>query len=282
VGGTVVFDGRFDAAAAVQTIADERCNVVLAVPTMLNRLMALDESELIKISKDQLRIVASGGARLDPQLVSGLQQRFGPVLHNLYGATEASYITIATPTDLLADPACAGRPPLGVDVAIVRGGEILPNSQTGDIYVRSASQVSRYTDGSTKETFRGMIKTGDTGHFDSDGRLVVEGRSDGMIVSGGENVFLEQVEMVLARSASIQDAKVVAVPDADFGQRLVAVVSPAFDGKVDIDDLRRHVANELSRACVPRQFIVVPEIPRTATGKVSKAMLDELVENASQ
>ncbi len=97
-GATLVFDGRFSAERAVATMLAENCTAFVAVPTMLKRIMDLDDAVLQPLS-GRLRILGSGGARLDPDLVTAVTERFGPVLHNLYGATEVSYITIATPAD---------------------------------------------------------------------------------------------------------------------------------------------------------------------------------------
>lgn len=183
-GATVVMDRRFKAQPSLDLLVEHRCTAVMMVPTMLRRLMDLDES-----------------------LVRSVQRRFGAVLHNLYGATEASYITIATPEDLAAAPTTAGRTPFGVQVAIISGGLPVAAGESGQIFVRSGSQISKYTNGTSKETLGGtsketldgMLNTGDTGRFDAAGRLFVEGRSDGMIISGGENVFPEEVELALTR-----------------------------------------------------------------------------------
>lgn len=283
LGATVVLSGKFDAEATIRTLSSQRCSVFVAVPTMLQRIMSLPDSTLASLPSRQLRIIGSGGARLDPRLFATIARRFGPVIHNLYGATEASYITIATPEDLAADPACAGRPPLGVQLAIMHDGRPAPAGQAGDIYVRTHSQISRYTDGGTRPTHRGMVRTGDIGRLDDQGRLVVVGRADGMIVSGGENVFPEEVELVLAQHPAISDAKVVPVDDPDFGQRFVAIVVPADPARPpDLDALNDHIATMLARSRVPRRYVVVPEIPRTASGKVSRATLDNLLDETAQ
>jgi fatty-acyl-CoA synthase len=143
---------------------------------MLRRFMDLGADQLDRIDTDRLRMIASGGAKLDTSLVLSVGERFGPVLHNLYGATEASYVTIATPEDLAAEPTTAGRPPLGVEVAIIRDGQSVPAGESGQIFVRSGSQISKYTNGTSKETLRGMLNTGDTGRIDTAGRLFVEVR----------------------------------------------------------------------------------------------------------
>ncbi|HEY9312309.1 AMP-binding protein [Williamsia sp.] len=276
-GATVVMDRRFKAPNSLAMLIEQRCTAVMMVPTMLRRLMDLDADELSGVDRSTLRMIASGGAKLDESLVRSVQRQFGHVLHNLYGATEASYITIATPEDLAVAPTTAGRPPLGVEVAIVSGGVRVPEGQTGQIYVRSGSQISTYTNGTSKETLDGMLNTGDTGRFDASGRLFVEGRSDGMIISGGENVFPEEVELALGRHPDISDVAVVTVPDDDFGQRLRAFVVPREGATLDAVDVKTYVSTELSRSRVPRDVLLVPELPRGAQGKVTRLTLDALV-----
>ena len=277
-GATVVMDRRFRAPESLNLLVEHRCTAMMVVPTMLRRLMDLDDEQLRRIDHGRLRMIASGGAKLDASLVLAVGERFGPVLHNLYGATEASYVTIATPDDLAAEPTTAGRPPLGVEVAIIRDGARVPTGESGQIFVRSGSQISKYTNGTSKETLDGMLNTGDTGRLDAAGRLFVEGRSDGMIISGGENVFPEEVELALGRHPDIVDAAVVAVPDADFGQRLRVFVVPRDGADVETADVKTYIGAELSRSRVPRDVIVVPDLPRGAQGKVTKTTLDALAQ----
>ena len=144
--------------------------------------------------------------------------------------------------------------------------------------MRSGSQISKYTNGTSKETLNGMLNTGDTGRLDAAGRLFVEGRSDGMIISGGENVFPEEVELALGKHPDIVDAAVVAVSDQDFGQRLRAFVVPRDGADVVVADVKSYIGTELSRSRVPRDVIVVPDLPRGAQGKVTKTTLDALAE----
>ncbi|MCK0519809.1 AMP-binding protein [Williamsia sp. DF01-3] len=277
-GATVVMDRRFRAPESLSLLVEHRCTAMMVVPTMLRRFMDLDDEQLRRIDHGRLRMIASGGAKLDASLVLAVAERFGPVLHNLYGATEASYVTIATPADLAAEPTTAGRPPLGVEVAIIRDGARVPTGESGQIFVRSGSQISKYTNGTSKETLNGMLNTGDTGRLDAAGRLFVEGRSDGMIISGGENVFPEEVELALGKHPDIVDAAVVAVSDQDFGQRLRAFVVPRDGADVVVADVKSYIGTELSRSRVPRDVIVVPDLPRGAQGKVTKTTLDALAQ----
>ncbi|WP_051092637.1 AMP-binding protein [Jongsikchunia kroppenstedtii] len=276
LGSTFVMDRRFDAERSVALAAEHRVTAIIGVPTTLRRLMDLGPERLAAIDHRAIRIIGSGGARLDVPLVERIMTEFGPVLHNLYGATEASFITIATPEDLVAHPETAGSAPIGVSVRILRDGAPVPVGEVGDIYVRSAMVTGTYTNGETKESIDGAMKTGDTGRLDAAGRLFIEGRSDGMIVSGGENVFPEEVELVLANHPAVADVKVAPVDDPEFGQRLRAFVVPRDGATIGLDEIKTYVSNELSRSRMPREVIVVPELPRTATGKVTNATLAEL------
>jgi fatty-acyl-CoA synthase len=118
------------------------------------------------------------------------------------------------------------------------------------------------------------MSTGDVGRFGADRRLYVEGRDDEMIVSGGENVFPKEVEDCLARHPAVLEAAAIGVEDADFGQRLRAfvVLAEAVRGVTD-EDLKEWVRENLARYKVPREIVLLPELPRNATGKVLKREL---------
>jgi len=117
------------------------------------------------------------------------------------------------------------------------------------------------------------MSTGDLGHLDAAGRLFVEGRDDDMIVSGGENVFPQEVQDTLAAHPAVGDVAVIGVDDEDFGQRLAAYVVLADGAQASADDLRAHVKEHLARYKAPRDVEFVDEIPRNPTGKIVKRRL---------
>jgi fatty-acyl-CoA synthase len=133
-----------------------------------------------------------------------------------------------------------------------------------------------YTGGGGKEVLEGMMSTGDVGFFDEGGRLFVEGRDDDMIVSGGENVFPEEVEDCLNTHPAVLEAAVVGVPDEEFGQRLRAAVTLKLGAKADADELSAHVKGQLARYKVPREILFLDELPRNATGKIVRRQVAEL------
>jgi acyl-CoA synthetase (AMP-forming)/AMP-acid ligase II len=201
--------------------------------------------------------------------------RFGDNLYNLYGSTEVGWATIATPEDLRVDPSTAGRPPINARIRIVDDeGADVPTGTSGRIFVGSPLLFDGYTNGGSKEMLDGFMSTGDTGRLDEAGRLRVEGRSDDMIVSGGENVYPREVEELIERMPGVNEAVVVGVPDEEFGQRLVAHVVPADDGTAPTaEGVRAHVMSNLARYKVPRDVLFIDELPRNATGKVLRDRL---------
>jgi fatty-acyl-CoA synthase len=244
------------------------------VPVMLSRVLALGEDEISRRDTSALRIICLAGAPLSPELAVRARGVFGDVLYNLYGSTEVSFATIATPADLREAPGCVGRPPLGVTVRLLDAqGAPVGRGQVGRIFVGSGQQFAGYTGGGGKQVVDGLMDSGDIGHFDEGGRLFVDGRDDDMIVSGGENVFPGEVEELLAAHDSVVEAAVIGVPDADFGQRLRAYVVRSPGAALDVDAVREYVRANVARYKVPRDVVFVDALPRNPTGKVVKSEL---------
>ena len=149
----------------------------------------------------------------------------------------------------------------------------VPRGQGGRIFVANEMMFDGYTGGGNKEIVSGLMSTGDVGHFDDGGRLFVDGRDDEMIVSGGENVFPREVEDLLADHEEIEEAAVVGVEDAEFGQRLRAFVVPRAGAELSEEAIQAYVKQNLARYKVPREVIFVDELPRNATGKILKREL---------
>ena len=272
LGSTVVLRRTFDPLVALQTTQDERCQSLVVIPVMLQRMLALEPAELDRIDLSRVEVVASSGSALPANLAQAWMDRFGDNLYNIYGSTEVAYASIATPEDLRADPTSAGRPPHGTVVKILdESGAELPQGETGRIFVGNGLLFEGYTHGGSKEVVDGLMSSGDVGFFDADGRLHVAGRDDDMIVSGGENVFPQEVEDCLVAHDHVREVAAVGVDDADYGQRLRAFV--VRDGEVSEDELRDHVKAHLARFKVPREIVFVDELPRNATGKILKREL---------
>lgn len=188
---TIVLRREFDPAEALAAVSAHGCSVLAVVPVMLQRILDLPSHERPMRDLTDLQIVASSGSAMPGKLATRWMEQFGPNLYNLYGSTEVSWATIATPEDLKSHPDTAGKAPLGTQIAIIGEDDTpLPTGETGSIYVGNALLFEGYSgDQPTKRMRQGMMATGDVGHLDSEGLLFVAGRDDDMIVSGGENVY---------------------------------------------------------------------------------------------
>jgi fatty-acyl-CoA synthase len=202
--------------------------------------------------------------------------RFGDNVYNLYGSTEVSWATVATPEDLRAAPGTAGRPPRGTVVRLYdEDGREVPRGEVGRIFVGNEMAFEGYTGGGGKQVIDGLFSSGDVGHLDSAGRLFIDGRDDEMIVSGGENVFPREVEDLLTEHDAVVEVAVIGVEDEEFGQRLKAFVVLEEEVEVGADELKAHVKANLASYKAPREIEFLDELPRNATGKVLKRELRE-------
>ncbi len=255
-------------------MTQEACESLVVVPVMLQRIMALPPQTLDAYDLSRVRVVAASGSSLPGDLAVRWMDRFGDHLYNVYGSTEVAYATVASPADLRAAPGTAGRPPFATVVRILDDdGEEVGDGRTGRIFVGNGLLLEGYTGGGGKERVDGLMATGDVGRFDHDGRLLVEGRDDEMIVSGGENVFPSEVEDALARHEAVAEAAAVGVEDEDYGQRLRAFVVLQEGAEATEAELKDHVRGTLAGFKVPREIVFVDELPRNATGKVVKREL---------
>ena len=194
----------------------------------------------------------------------------------MYGSTEIAYATIATPDDLRDEPGTVGTVVRGTIVKLLDDdGEEVDTGTTGRIFVGNAGQFEGYTGGETKEQIKGLMSSGDVGHFDEKGRLFIDGRDDEMIVSGGENVFPAEVEELLAGHEAVEEVAAIGVEDEKFGQRLKAFVVLRKGKQLSEDDAKGYVKDNLANYKVPREVVFIDELPRNQTGKVLKRELSK-------
>jgi acyl-CoA synthetase (AMP-forming)/AMP-acid ligase II len=273
---TIVLNRKFDEEATLSLTAQHGCTALVVVPVMLQRILELDDEILDRYDLSHVKAVPVSGSALPGSLSERWMDHFGDNLFNLYGSTEVAWATIATPKDLRAAPGTAGKPPRGTIVKLYDddGQEVEPG-ETGRIFVGNDLQFEGYTGGGNKDVIDGLMSSGDVGHFDEQGRLFVDGRDDDMIVSGGENVFPQEVEELLEAHDSIKEAAVFGVDDEKFGQRLKAVVVKKGSGKLSAGDVKQYVKSNLAGYKVPRDVLFMKELPRTSTGKVLKRELKD-------
>jgi acyl-CoA synthetase (AMP-forming)/AMP-acid ligase II len=271
---TYVLRRRFDPEETLRATQESGATALVVVPVMIQRILELPTETLDRYDLPSLRVVAASGSALPGELATKWMDTFGDNLYNLYGSTEVAWATIATPEDLRAAPGTAGRPPRGTAVRIVDadGNDVEPG-KTGRIFVGNEMAFEGYTGGGGKDVLDGLLSSGDVGHFDSEGRLFIDGREDEMIVSGGENVFPREVEDLLSDHDQIKEVAVIGVDDEEFGQRLKAFVVLNEDADLTDDEVKGYVKSNLARYKAPREVEFLDSLPRNATGKILKREL---------
>ena len=288
-GRKIVYLRQFEANEWVRLVRDEGVTTATVVPTMLDRIVSVLETEAVALPT--LRNLAYGGSKVALPLVRkalGLLPEVGFV--NAYGLTEtSSTIAVLTPDDhrdalAASDEAVArrlgsvGQPVPSVEVQI-RGedGTVLESGQTGELFVRGEQVSGRYTDIGSVLDADGWFPTKDVAMLDGGGYLFIGGRSDDTIIRGGENIAPAEIEDVLVEHPSVRDCVVVGPEDPEWGQIIVAVVVPAGGGAPDPDELREHVRAHLRGSRTPDRVVFRDELPTNATGKVlRRELIDEL------
>ncbi|MFD4443699.1 acyl-CoA synthetase [Nocardia sp. NPDC058519] len=271
----IVMRRRFDAEATLAAIAEHKVEMLVCVPTMLHRMTELPPEVRAKYNLSSLKVILFAGSALTPELCIRATEAFGPVLYNLYGSTEVAIATIANPAELAEAPGTVGRSPITCEVRLYdeQDQPVQTPGARGRIFVRSGAPFEGYTDGRHKQIIDGFMSSGDMGHFTETGLLMVDGRDDDMIVSGGENVYPQEVENLLVERPEIFDVAVIGVDDPEFGKRLRAFVVLEEGQTIEAAEIQAHVKANLARFKVPREVVFLDELPRNATGKIVRRTL---------
>ncbi len=276
LGMTIVLPDHFDPEETLALIDRHRATAVSLVPVMIRRIVALDDDVKARYDLSSLRIVLASGSAMSAGLRRSAIATFGNVLYDLYGSTEAGWVSIATPRDMRVHPHTVGRPVPGIEVAVFSpDGRRLGVDEVGELFVRSAVTFEGYTGGDGRDEREGYMSIGDTVRIDDEGYIFVEGRADDMVVVGGENVYPVEIEDTIESIDGVREAAVLGIDDEEFGQVLAAFVK----GDTDEATVRRVCEQELATYKVPKRIFVVDEFPRTSsTGKVVKHRLKEIAE----
>ncbi|MFN7975507.1 MAG: AMP-binding protein [Acidobacteriota bacterium] len=285
VGGRHAMFPKFDPDLVLDGFAERGMTITNLVPAMLARLV----DGAARRSFPALRLVMSGGAPIAPALVARIRAAFRAPYVQTYGLTETSpYLTFSLPTpamealceeDQLRLAARTGRPALGVELAIVdAAGDLVPRDDrsVGEVRVRAPWVTPGYWNrpGDTAAAFAGgWFCTGDLATWDRHGSINIVDRKKDMIISGGEKVFSVEVEQALAAHPLVLECAVVGVPDAEWGEAVWAAVVPRGDAAPDAADLAAFVRARVAGFKVPKRFVVLPDLPKTGSGKIRKADL---------
>jgi fatty-acyl-CoA synthase len=280
LGATIVLADKFDAEATLAIIEKERITSAFMVPTMLVRINSLDKEVLQKYDCGSLRWVMSGAAPLATSTARRFQERFGPILHNFYGATETGTVTHAKPEDHEARPGSVGQALRGNEIRILdEEGDPVVAGEVGELYVRNGMIISGYHKNpeATQKSLRdGFFSVGDLARMDEDGFVYLASRKHDMVISGGINIYPREIEEVLHGHESVVEAAVIGIPDEEWGEALRAFVVIVPGAKLSEDEVLKHCRDNLASFKQPRSIVFMDELPRNPTGKVLKRELRDL------
>ena len=278
-GGTVHMLKGFDPEAVFKTIARERINFTLLVPTMI--YVMLDHPSLDKADLSSLELLLYGASAMSPsRLVEGIE-RIGPVFSQLYGQTECYPVSVLRKAD--HDPktpelfTSCGFPIAACQVKILDDNDQeVPTGEAGEICVRAPHVMAEYwkRPEQTAETLKsGWLHTGDIARADERGYMFILDRKKDMIVSGGFNIFPREIEDVLSQHADVAMVAVVGVPDDKWGEAVTAVVVARAGAKPNEEELINLVKAKKGSAHAPKHIKFVTALPMTGVGKVDKKVL---------
>ncbi|WP_375483929.1 acyl-CoA synthetase [uncultured Jatrophihabitans sp.] len=280
VGGTVVMMEHFDASSMLSTVERYRVIHLQAVPTMFVRLLKLPEAERSGHDLSSLQVAIHAAAPCPPTVKHAMIDWWGPILFEYYAGTEANGMTLINSAEWLEHPGSVGTAILGVPHICGEDGAELPTGRIGLVYFEREELPFWYhrDPKSTRQAQHPRHPTwttmGDVGRLDPDGYLYLTDRAAFTIISGGVNIYPQEIENALTMHPKVRDVAVVGVPDEEMGQRVKAFVQPAETATVGLaGELTEYLRERVAHFKVPREIDVVQTLPRTAVGKLAKRSL---------
>lgn len=275
-GATTKIMRDFNAQKTLELLSSGQCTVFMAVPTIHKRLLDAPNAKQFDLSN--VRLITSGSDRLPDETFTGFQQTFGYTLLERYGMTETG-MNCSNPLQGERRIGSVGLPLPGVEVRVVHSetGKILSDGEIGDVQLRGPNIFKGYwrQPDKTSASFsaEGWFKTGDLGFRESDGYITLCGRSKDLIISGGLNVYPPEVERVLVEHPAVNACAVIGCPDAEWGEKVTAVVVLHKGESASVEELMRFCREKLAPYKSPKSIVFTDDLPRNAMGKIQKAEL---------
>ncbi|MGE7963242.1 acyl-CoA synthetase [Pseudomonas sp. NPDC089918] len=279
LGGTVVVMERFDAQQSLSLIEQHRITHATFVPTHFVRMLKLAEEIRGRYDLSSLQAVVHAAAPCPVPVKHAMIDWWGPIIHEYYSGTETCGITALDSFQWLKKPGSVGRAVLGQVKIVGPDGEEVPMGTQGDVYFADGPRFEYHNDPEkTRQAYndKGWATLNDIGWVDEDGYLYLTDRKSFMIISGGVNIYPQEIENLLITHPDVEDVAVIGAPDDEMGERVVAVVQPRVGVKGDAEFselLRRFVRDALGGIKCPQQFDFRNELPREPTGKLMKRLL---------
>ena len=280
VGGRIVLMRQFDPVETLRQIVDEKCTVLLGVPTIFQ--VWLNTPELAETDFSAIRWFISGGAPCPVSLIAAWRQATGKPFRQGYGLTEVGTNCFTmNDDDPEKKPGTVGQPIFHSEMKLVdENGRTVPPNQTGELIIKGPHVTTGYWKNpeATAEALRdGWFHTGDMAKMDEDGYFYIAGRFKDMIISGGENVYAAEVEAVFVAHEAVAEAALIGQPDEKWGEVGVMVVVKANGEAATEAELIQHCQGKLARYKIPKRVIFTDALPYSPYGKVIKAELRELL-----
>ncbi|MFJ2744858.1 AMP-binding protein [Streptomyces sp. NPDC087440] len=266
---------RFDPEQTLALVERHRIDALYCVPTMYVRLLKLPREVRERYDLSSLRFVGSTGAPCAPEVKRALIDWLGPIVHETYASSETGYITVIDSHEALERPGSVGRPLGDAQIRVIdENGKDCPPGEVGVLYVRQPAHTDFTYQGRPEARAEagldGLVSVGDMGYLDADGYLYICDRAVDMVISGGVNIYPAEIEAALLTLPGVLDCAVFGIPDAEFGERLHALVQPEPGATPDPDALRASLRTTLAGFKVPRTLDLVPDLPRDPNGKIAK------------
>lgn len=279
LGGTVIVMDRFDPIETLKMIERYSVTHVQMVPTMFVRLLKLSEEERGRYDLSSLRMVIHAAAPCPIEVKTRMIEWLGPRVHEYYSSSEGAGFTMIGPDEWLAHPGSVGRPVSGVIHVLDEDGQELPVGEVGTIWVEGTPRFEYHNDpAKTADAFnpQGWSSLGDMGSLDAEGFLYLSDRRTNLILSGGVNIYPQEIENELTLHPDVLDVAVIGVPDPEMGQQVKAIVQPADAGRAGPEleaELIAYCRGRLAGFKCPRSIDFVGELPRLPSGKLAKRLL---------
>jgi long-chain acyl-CoA synthetase len=276
LGGTVIVMERFDPDEVLSLIERHRVTHATFVPTHFVRMLKQPSTERTAHKLDSLQAVIHAAAPCPKPVKQAMIDWFGPIVHEYYSGTESCGITAIDSHEWLKRPGSVGRAILGKVHIVADDGQELPAGEQGHVYFSDGPRFEYLNDPEKTagaHNVLGWATLGDIGYLDADGYLYLTDRKGFMIISGGVNIYPQEIENALISHPAVFDVGVVGIPDDEMGERVVAVVQtvdPISDTVALAEELRQFARNELGALKTPKEFRFADEMPREPTGKLIK------------
>lgn len=279
LGGTVVIMESFDAEEALAFIERYRITHATWVPTHFIRMLKLPDEVRKRYDLSSLEAAIHAAAPCPVPVKQAMIDWWGPIIYEYYSGTETCGITALSSEEWLRKPGSVGKAVLGTVKILGENGEVLPPGAVGDVYFADGPKFEYHNDPEKTASAHnelGWATLGDIGWLDEDGYLYLTDRKSFMIISGGVNIYPQEIENRLIEHPMVADVAVIGVPDDEMGEKVVAIVQPMAGmtaGEEFARELREFARASLGGVKAPRQFIFRDELPREPTGKLMKRKL---------